>query len=115
MAISVSDLCSKKIPQLGDFLFDQKNKKTYKVIKIPKVGIFFISIFKSLNHDLWIDELDWTIRFLDVNSFEEMIIKLLQYGYNLPLYYIIMYFIFKFISTNEFILVLPSIVFSILL
>lgn len=59
------------------------------------------------------DELDWTVRFVDSGSYLEMLKGLLTYGYNLPLYYTIVYVVFQFLPHTEIWLLLPSILFVI--
>jgi hypothetical protein len=91
-----------------------------KKINLKKINIamiFFTLLYMIIvanRHKFWIDELDWTIGIIDGKNLKEIIHELLLYGYNLPLYYVILFFFYNIAPTQKLVLMLPSIVFSII-
>ena len=69
----------------------------YIVISIPKVN-------------LGIDELDWTLRFIHGKTWGELFSGLASFGYNLPLYYVLLKVVDKFFHHNEILLTIPSVI-----
>ena len=84
-------------------------KKNKKYITIGAIGILFLyTIVIILKHNLGIDELDWTLFYVINKSWKELFLNLASYGYNLPLYYMILKCFFDVFHYNEFMLLLPS-------
>ena len=91
------------------------NDKTYEFLTILLfIAITLIMLVFSRLHVLGIDELDWTLRLIDVDNIRDIFNNLLLYGYNLPLYYLILWPFFLINHTNQFWLTLPSFVFTII-
>lgn len=91
------------------------NKKVWKIIN--KIAFLIIAIFMiifSNNHGFEIDELDWTLRVIDGKNLFEILEALALYGYNLPLYYIILKVFYLIAPLNKFVLMLPSIICSLI-
>ena len=74
---------------------DAKKTKLYKIFSIVILVIMFlIMCLYASKQSFWIDELDWTVQFLAKSDIGDMLNRLLTTGYNLPLYYLIMFPIF---------------------
>jgi hypothetical protein len=76
--------------------------------------VTILLIFCADKQSFWFDELDWTIGKIDGHSLSEMLSVLLSDGYNLPLYYVILYPLYQLFSSSDTILMLPSIFFLIM-
>ncbi len=89
----------------------QKKSKIYNylTIVILLIAFIFMCLFAS-KQSFWIDELDWTIEYLNNESIITMLKGLLNTGFNLPLSYIIFYPIYKIAPYGELWLLLPCIV-----
>ena len=89
-----------------------------KLYKIGTIAIIFVTviymIIVSCRHGFGIDELDWTLRFVDGKSLKEICISLASFGYNLPLFYIIIKILDMVFHHNEFMLLLPSMLMTII-
>ncbi len=89
----------------------ENKKKFYKIVSISLLVVMFLFMcFDAAKQSFWLDELDWTIDFIANNSFFEMIKQLLEKGYNLPLYYLVMFPIYKIVPYGELFLLLPNII-----
>lgn len=86
--------------------------KMISVISIIIMTYFMIKYAST--QSFWEDELKWTIGFFDGLRITEMIHKLLESGYNLPLFYLIMYPIYQIAPFGEVFLLIPSIIFIII-
>ena len=90
----------------------KKSKKIYKIICIILLCIVFI--FRSsniLNQSFWFDELEWTINFISLPNFFEMLMNLIKNIFNLPLYYILMFPFYRIVPYGELWLLLPNFIF----
>ena len=67
----------------------------------------------AVERGMWLDELDWTLAFLHDKSLLSTIKELLYYGYNLPLFYILLKPVYL-ISHNPYILYIPSVLCTVL-
>ena len=68
--------------------------KLYKILSILiLIGMFIFMVMNGNNQSFWVDELDWTLSYMARNNIIDMFQALLTQGYNLPLYYIIMFFV----------------------
>jgi len=88
-------------------------------------ALLFMAVFMlafASRQSFWVDELDWTIGFITGKAvIRDVLIdghgllrSLLEYGYNLPLYYLIMVPVYHLAPYGEVWLLIPSIVFVIL-
>ena len=90
------------------------NEKAEKLIVFLFIAVMFVFMVLNPAHKTFTyDELDWTLKFVDSGSYSGMIRGLLNYGYNLPLYYTILYLIFQTGTYSEIFYMLPSIIFVI--
>ncbi len=86
-------------------------EKCYTILSFVILAIMFVIMCLNAGREsFWVDELDWTIGFLAKPNFLEMIKGLLEKCYNLPLYYIAMYPIYKIAPYGEIWLLLPNII-----
>lgn len=92
-----------------------KNKD--KIYKNCIIGfLIFIIIYLLVilqRHGLGIDELDWTLRIVHGKTWKSLFRELALYGYNLPLYYVIIKILDIFFHYNKFLLLLPSAIMAI--
>lgn len=95
------------------------NKNLYKIISIILLFLMFAFMcYDASKQSFWIDELDWTISFFNKANIFDMLHALSTKGYNLPLYYIVMFPIYKIAPYGELWLLLPNffaIIFGILI
>lgn len=90
------------------------NDRLIDIIAIILIVIIaLIMIIFSKFHILGIDELDWTLRMIDTDSIAGIFKNLSLYGYNLPLYYLILKPFFLINPLDEFLLKIPSFIFTI--
>ena len=88
-----------------------KKEKYYKIFGIATLSIMFIVMcLYAAKQSFWLDELDWTIEFLAKSNIGDMLNQLLKTGYNLPLYYLIMFPIYKIVPYGELWLLFPNII-----
>lgn len=68
-----------------------------KILKIAErvmlITFLIILIIFQNNHELWLDELDWSIGIVESESLKDVIKTVLATGENLPLFYIILFII----------------------
>lgn len=85
--------------------------KLFKIVNIvfPILVIGFIIIIMQ-RHELGRDELDWTLGVVHQKTLGEILRELAQYGYNLPLYYIVVMVLDIFAHHNKFLLLLSSVI-----
>lgn len=87
-----------------------KNNK-YKIIGFIILLIMFVFMcLLSEKQSFWIDELDWTINIIANPKLSMMISSLLNAGYNLPLFYLVLFPIYRIIPYGEFWMLLPNII-----
>ena len=86
------------------------NKKIYKILSIIILFIMLSILFKYANsQSFWIDELDWTVDYLEnSNNYIELFQSLIKAGFNLPLYYLIVFPIYKIAPFGELWLLIPN-------
>ncbi len=88
---------------------DSKKKNIYKLTSVIILCIMFlIMCLYASKESFWGDELDWTIKFLEKSNIKEMLSDLLDKGYNLPLYYLIMFPIYHIVPYGELWLLFPN-------
>lgn len=87
-------------------------KNRYKLITIAiLVMMFILMCIFSEKECFWTDELDWTIDILEKsNNIGDVLKTLLKTGYNLPLYYLAMFPIYKIAPYGELWLLLPGMI-----
>ena len=90
-------------------------KKISKINVYHILGILFslvllFVLFKYAScQSFWLDELDWTVEYLSKsNNIIELIQTILENGTNLPLYYIVMFPIYKIAPFGELWLLIPN-------
>lgn len=87
-----------------------KMKRYYKIFSVLILFIMFIIMCLYANsQSFWIDELDWTIDYLaKSNNIIDLFQNLLNKGFNLPLYYLAMFPIYKIVPYGEIWLLFPN-------
>lgn len=94
--------------------YADKKLRIYRIISI--VALSFMIIFMlsyASKQSFWYDELDWTIGIFAGKDFRSICETLLNSGYNLPLYYVILAPLYNILPYGEVWLLIPSIVFVI--
>lgn len=91
-------------------------KKVYKLLGIVVISIMAIIMFKySSTQSFWLDELDWTVDYLDKShNYYDLIYSLIKAGFNLPLFYVVMFPIYKIVPYGEVWLLIPNFIATIL-
>ena len=80
-------------------------EKVFNIVeRLMIIVLFAVLIFGQSKHELWLDELDWSIGIVDSNSLKEVNKTVLKTGENLPLFYIILYFVKNIFGYNEWML-----------
>ena len=80
--------------------FDKK--KVYKIISIFLLAFMFLYLlYDASKQSFWSDELEWTVAFVHRHSLFQMLKLLSVRGYNLPLYYIILFPLYKVAPYGE--------------
>lgn len=87
-----------------------KKNKLYKILSVTIVSFMFIFLcYYSYSKSFWLDELDWTIDYLaKSNNLIELISSLVKAGFNLPLFYVLLFPIYKIVPYGELWLLLPN-------
>lgn len=81
--------------------------KLYKIISAILLILMFIYLcYDACKQSFWIDELEWTIAFVNKHNLFDMLRLLSVRGYNLPLYYIALFPIYKIAPYGEIYLLL---------
>lgn len=92
-------------------LYDKK----YEIFSIIiLIVLFLLMCYDAASKSFWVDELDWSVAFLNRNNFFEMIKSLVPVGYSLPLFFIIFYPIYKIAPFGETWLLIPNFILVIL-
>lgn len=66
--------------------------KTISIIeKLILICFLLLLILAQNQHELWLDELDWSIGIVNIGNWKEVNTTVLKTGENLPLFYIILY------------------------
>ena len=86
----------------------QLKTKEFFVIFLITFCVSEYWLYWATQRGLWVDELEWTLAFLHEKSLSETIKELLLYGYNLPLFYILLK-PFYLVSSDPYILYIPSV------
>jgi len=98
-----------------------KKQRIYNIATISALMLMTVFMFSfASKQSFWVDELDWTIGIITGKSifndklFTPMFQILLEQGYNLPLYYIIIKPLYELLPYGEMFLLIPSIIFVVL-
>jgi len=84
-----------------------KNKWFYYGLMWGLFGLFAL-VFQK--HILWVDETEWTLVYFKEYGFFEMIYELTRATYNMPIYYIFMWFWTRIFGLSVPMLLLPSMI-----
>lgn len=77
-------------------------KKVYKIISIFLLAFMFLYLlYDASKQSFWSDELEWTVAFVHRHSLFQMLKLLSIRGYNLPLYYVILFPLYKVAPYGE--------------
>ncbi|MBR1540031.1 MAG: hypothetical protein IJ629_02475 [Clostridia bacterium] len=92
-----------------------KNKVLNFVEKFMLIVFLLLLVFYQTKHELWLDELDWSIGIVDAGNLIKVNEMVLRTGENLPLFYIILYIVKSIFGYHEWILTfLTATIFTIL-
>lgn len=84
-------------------------KRIYTILNLCVLIIMIGFMYKlALGKSFWYDELDWTIKYLDVRNIFEMISSLSKSVYNMPFFYIILFPLYKILPYGETWLLIPN-------
>ena len=94
---------------------DITKKRIYNIISYTFLFIMFVIMcMNASRQSFWIDELDYCVEFISRSSLFDMINGLLKTVYNLPLYYLVMFPIYKIAPYGEFWILLPNIIITLI-
>ncbi|MBR1540030.1 MAG: glycosyltransferase family 39 protein [Clostridia bacterium] len=91
-----------------------KNKLHKMVLIVGALVLIIYTVIIMQRHGFNIDELDWTLRLIDGKSWGELFKELASYGYNLPLFYVIVKWMNGAFHQNKFMLLLPSAIMTVI-
>ena len=90
-------------------------KRIYNIVSYTFLFIMFVIMcLNASRQSLWIDELDWCVEFISKSSIFDMIKDLLKTVYNLPLFYLVMFPIYRIVPYGEFWILLPNIIITLI-
>ena len=85
------------------------NKSLYKIAGIALLLFMFVFMcYDAAKQSFWFDELDWTVAYVAKSNLFDMLRALSEKGYNLPLYYIVLFPVYKIVPYGELWLLLPN-------